>query len=96
MLHDRPPVRLICFCFSKRYLLEAGADPNNAKESGERPGDEFDAVFVPAAQAEEDTGAEEGAGGGAGGGGPREAIIEMLENARAAKSGAPVAATDGA
>lgn len=84
------------FCFSTRYLLEAGADPNNAKESGERPGDDFDAIFVPAAQAEEETGAEEGADGGAGGGGPREAIIEMLEKSRAAKNGAPVAATDSA
>lgn len=31
-----------------RYLLEAGADPNSRSESGERPGDSFDAVFVPA------------------------------------------------
>lgn len=134
----------------RRYLLEAGADPNSRNESGERPGDSFDAVFVPAveenfftadeeadkaagaaeAEAEEEEEEdimfdelEEGGGqekdvmldegemakevvseagkGGAGGGGggeqegeeevqgPREAILEMLEKARA---GEPVEA----
>lgn len=34
----------------RRYLLEAGADPNSRSESGERPGDSFDAVFVPAVE----------------------------------------------
>lgn len=31
----------------RRYLLEAGCDPNSRNNAGERPGDKFDAVFVP-------------------------------------------------
>eukprot|EP00752_Nemacystus_decipiens_P012595 g11155.t1 len=44
---------LACFWGNEdtvEYLLEAGADPNARSEAGERPGDSFDAVFVPAVE----------------------------------------------
>lgn len=42
--------RGIVYSCRRRYLLGAGADPNSRSESGERPGDSFDAVFVPAVE----------------------------------------------
>lgn len=75
-----------------RFLLEAGADPNNPTDGGDLPGDQFDSVFVPSAPSRVDRGGDGGEEEEEGPRGPREDIIALLENARAAKQGAPVAA----
>ncbi|CAM9912036.1 unnamed protein product [Ascophyllum nodosum] len=66
------------------FLLEAGADPNNRTDAGDLPGDKFDSVFVPKAQgALGEDGADEQPG-------PREAVLALLEEARAARRGAAI------
>lgn len=72
-----------------RYLLEAGANPDAANDAGDRPGDQFDTVFVPQVTTV-GGGEEEDLVGRGGGGGPREEILEMLDEARAARKLASV------
>lgn len=63
-----------------RCLLHAGADPDVTNHAGQRPGDEFDAVFVP-----EDSPVAEDAGQSPGRSSPRLEIRAMLEEARTAR-----------
>ena len=82
----RPPFISLgrCLMLRRRFLLEAGADPNNRTDAGDLPGDKFDSVFVPKAQgALGEDGADEQPG-------PREAILALLEEARAARRGAAI------